>query len=109
MTGHADASRLTQTSMVGGSSEGEIAEVAVSPVLTSPEPAVITLTPPMRCRIACLNVASSWAAVGIFRSAIVIARAPRVRRSASLPRAHDAEPEDACPIGDEKPRMRAQA
>src|SRR5208282_41514 len=58
MTGHADALRLTQTSMVGGSSESETAEVTVSPVLASPEPAVITLTPPTRCRIASLKVAS---------------------------------------------------
>jgi hypothetical protein len=65
--------RLTQTSMVGGSSERDIAEVTVSPVLPSPEPAVITLTPPTRCRIAALNVAGSAPWAETCRSAIVIA------------------------------------
>jgi hypothetical protein len=59
VTGQAEALRLTQTSMVGGSSDSEIAEVTVSPVRASPAPAVITLTPPTRCRIASLNVAGS--------------------------------------------------
>src|SRR5580692_8560320 len=52
MTGHAEAARLTQTIMVGGSSDSEVADVAVRPVLSSPIPAVMTLTPPAIWRIA---------------------------------------------------------
>src|SRR5271166_5726129 len=76
MSGQADALRLTQTSMVGGSNDIEIAEVTVNPVLASPEPAVITLTPPTRRRIAALNVASSTAWVWICRTVIVIWQPP---------------------------------
>src|SRR5579883_1301382 len=72
MIGQAEAFRLTQINIVGGSTDSEIAEVTVSPVRLSSTPAVITLTPPARCRIASRNVPTSSGGVGICRKAIVI-------------------------------------
>ncbi len=55
ITGQVEEARLTQTSMVGGSTESDKAEVAVSPTRSSPLPAVTTTTPPTRRRIACFS------------------------------------------------------
>ena len=70
MTGAAEASRLTQISTLGGSTEKEVAEVAVSPVRSSPLPTVITATAPGSRRKALRNVCPSTAASGALRSGV---------------------------------------
>src|ERR1700761_3908474 len=50
--GHVDDARLMLTIRLGGSSDSEETEVTVMPVISSARPAVITLTPPARWRIA---------------------------------------------------------
>ena len=59
MTGSAEAFRLTQMIMVGGSIDSDTAEVTVRPVRSSPSPAVTTLTPPATRRIASLSVGAA--------------------------------------------------
>ena len=59
MTGHDDELRLTQMRISGGSVDKGTVEVSVSPVLVSPSPTVMTLTPPNRRRMAALNWAGS--------------------------------------------------
>ena len=49
---------MTQINMVGGSSESDVADVAVRPVRCSPTPAVITLTAPAMCRMAWRNASA---------------------------------------------------
>jgi len=59
MTGHDDELRLTQMRISGGSVDNGTVEVSVSPVLVSPSPTVMTLTPPNRRRIATFSWAGS--------------------------------------------------
>src|SRR5258708_23265592 len=52
ISGKEEASRLMLTSRVGGSTDSEVTEVTVMPVMSLPRPAVMTLTPPVRWRMA---------------------------------------------------------
>src|SRR3954465_3343357 len=52
ISGKDEASRLMLTSRVGGSTDSEVTEVTVMPVMSLPRPAVMTLTPPVRWRMA---------------------------------------------------------
>src|SRR6185312_14817011 len=51
-SGQDEASRLTLTTSVGGSTENDDTDVTVMPVMSLPRPTVITLTPPARWRMA---------------------------------------------------------
>ena len=51
-SGQDEAERLTLTISEGGSTDSEVTEVTVMPVISSPRPAVMTLTPPLKWRIA---------------------------------------------------------
>ena len=51
-SGQDDDSRLMLTISVGGSTDSDDTEVTVMPVMSLPRPAVITLTPPARWRMA---------------------------------------------------------
>src|SRR6202000_3567165 len=50
--GQDEASRLTLTIRVGGSTDSDETDVTVMPVISLPRPAVMTLTPPARWRMA---------------------------------------------------------
>src|SRR3954447_9445994 len=52
ISGKEEASRLMLTISVGGSTENELTDVTVMPVMSLPRPAVMTLTPPVRWRMA---------------------------------------------------------
>src|SRR5258707_5467007 len=52
ISGQDDDSRLMLTIRVGGSTDSDDTEVTVIPVISLPRPAVITLTPPTRWRMA---------------------------------------------------------
>src|SRR3954469_3561491 len=52
ISGKDDASRLMLTSSVGGSTDNEVTEVTVMPETSLPRPTVMTLTPPVRWRMA---------------------------------------------------------
>src|SRR6185436_7321581 len=52
ISGQEDAPRLTLTISVGGSTDSDVTDVTVMPLMSLPRPAVITLTPPVSRRMA---------------------------------------------------------
>src|SRR5690348_14692393 len=61
INGHDEAARLTLTISDGGSTESDDTEVTVIPEISLPRPAVMTLTPPVRWRIAPRNSSAATA------------------------------------------------
>src|SRR5882757_8543293 len=78
--GHDEADRLMATIRDGGSTESDDTEVTVIPVMSLPRPTVMTLTPPVNCRMAARKSADAASRSIVMRVTVAFMWASRACR-----------------------------